>query len=227
MGLLIRRCALLVTVASATNCLVGTLRAGTASPLLARGYTVIPEPQKVTLGGPDFEFTTSWRLELGPGVKASDIAVESLKEELPERFHLALLEAKGEVGPRLKLAIAPQAVEVGEATDREKPALGEQVYRMKLTAAEVTITGNSPTGLLYGVQTLVQLLKPEGEKQWLPEGEIIDWPDLELRVIYWDDAHHLEHLEVLKAAVRQAAFYKINGFAMKLEGHFQYQHAEI
>jgi hypothetical protein len=44
-------------------------------------------------------------------------------------------------------------------------------------------------------------------------------------VIYWDDAHHLERLEVLKAAVRQAAFYKINGFSIKLEGHFQYKSA--
>jgi len=59
----------------------------------------------------------------------------------------------------------------------------------------------------------------------LPEGEITDWPDLELRVIYWDDAHHLEHMDVLKAALRQAAFYKINGFSIKLEGHFEYQHA--
>ena len=32
---------------------------------------------------------------------------------------------------------------------------------------------------------------------------IQDWPDLQLRVIYWDDAHHLEHLDVLKAALRQ------------------------
>ena len=54
----------------------------------------------------------------------------------------------------------------------------------------------------------------------MPEGEISDWPDLELRVIYWDDAHHLEHPDVLKAALRQAAFYKINGFSIKLEGHF-------
>ena len=76
------------------------------------------------------------------------------------------------------------------------------------------------------MQTLVQLLKSQEGKRWLPEGEIVDWPDLELRVIYWDDAHHLEHLEVLKAALRQAAFYKINGFSIKLEGHFQYQHAQ-
>ena len=150
MGLHFRRFIIFAAFSIATGCLVGTLGAATASPLLARGYTVIPEPQKVTLGGPDFEFTTSWRLELGPGVKASDIAVGSLKKELQERFHLALLEAKGEVGPRLKLAIAPQAVEVGEATDREKTALGEQAYRMQLRAAEVTILGNSPTGLLYG-----------------------------------------------------------------------------
>ena len=81
------------------------------------------------------------------------------------------------------------------------------------------------TGLFYGVQTFVQLLKLQNGTLWLPEGEIEDWPDLELRIIYWDDAHHLEHLDVLKAALRQASFYKINGFAIKLEGHFQYQHA--
>jgi len=225
MELMIRRFALLGTVAIASVCLAGQLRAATASPLFARGYTVIPEPQKVTLSGPDFEFAASWRLEMGPGVKADDVAVVGLKEEFRERFHLALSEAKGKGGASLKLAIDPHAVEVGEATDREKSTLAEQAYRMKLTASEVVITGNSPTGLFYGVQTLVQLLKPQDGKQWLPEGEIIDWPDLELRVIYWDDAHHLEHPEVLKAAVRQAAFYKINGFSIKLEGHFQYQHA--
>ncbi len=148
--------------------------AATASPLFAQGYTVIPQPQKVTLNGKDFEVAASWRLELGPGVKADDIAVVSLKEELAERFHVALSEAKGKGGASLKLAIDPHAVEVGEATDRDKSALAEQAYRIKLTSAEITITGNSPTGLFYGVQTLVQLVKPQGGELWLPEGEIID-----------------------------------------------------
>ncbi len=96
---------------------------------------------------------------------------------------------------------------------------------MELASDRVTITGNTETGLFYGVQTLVQLLKAANGKLWLPEGQIEDWPDLELRIIYWDDAHHLEHPDVLKAALRQASFYKINGFSIKLEGHFQYQHA--
>jgi hypothetical protein len=200
-------------------------KAATASPLFARGYTVIPEPQKVTLSGREFEFAPSWRLELAADLKADDIAVVSLKQELQERFHLALVEASGKGGASLRLAIDPHALEIGDAADKEKSVLAEQAYRMKLAASGVTITGNSATGLFYGVQTLVQLLKPEHGKEWLPEGEIRDWPDLELRVIYWDDAHHLERLEVLKAAIRQAAFYKINGFSIKLEGHFQYRHA--
>jgi hypothetical protein len=223
---LTRRWVLLTTSVVACIGVAIAVRAATVSPLFARGYTVIPEPQKVELSGRDFEFGDTWRLQLASGVKADDIAVRSLKQELQERDHVALREASAKGGSVLRLAIDPRAVEIGAAIDKEKGKLAEQAYRMKLAPSEITITGNSSTGLFYGVETLVQLLKSEGGKLRLPEGEIIDWPDQELRVIYWDDAHHLEHLEVLKAALRQAAFYKINGFSLKLEGHFDYQHAQ-
>src|SRR4051812_17104979 len=61
--------------------LTGTLHgdAATVSPLFARGYTVIPTPQKVTLGTNDFEFTRAWHLESGPGIQSGDVAVESLR----------------------------------------------------------------------------------------------------------------------------------------------------
>ena len=58
-----------------------------------------------------------------------------------------------------------------------------------------------------------------------PRCRITDWPDLPWRHIYWDDAHHLDRLPELKRAVRQAAFFKINGFSIKLEGHFQFSSA--
>ncbi|HKF58356.1 MAG TPA: beta-N-acetylhexosaminidase, partial [Blastocatellia bacterium] len=197
--------------------------AATTSPLFARGYAVIPAPQKVSLGQKDFEFTRAWRLELGPNIGPDDIAVQSLREQLTERFQLELAGSAAQV---VHLAIAPNSISIGNATDANKAALAEEAYRVELAPDRVSITGNTATGLFYGVQTLVQLLKSENGKLWLPEGRIEDWPDLELRIIYWDDAHHLEHLDVLKAALRQAAFYKINGFAIKLEGHFQYEHAK-
>lgn len=181
-----------------------------ASPLFSHVYTSIPAPQKVSLGTKDFEFTRAWRLELGAGIKPDDIAVQSLKEQLQERFELTL-GGSGSAAGVVHLAVAPNAVAIGPATDSNKSALAEQAYRMELASNRVAITGNTTTGLFYGVQTLVQLLKPENGKLRLPEGQIEDWPDLELRVIYWDDAHHLEHLDVLKAALRQASFTKSTG----------------
>jgi hexosaminidase len=197
--------------------------AAISSPLFARGYTVLPSPQKVRLGANDFEFTHSWRLEPGAGIKPDDRSVQSLREQLQERFQFKL-DGSGNA-PAVHLVVAPNTVTVGATTDANRAVIAEQAYRIQLTPERVTVTGNTATGLFYGVQTLVQLLKPEHGKLWLPEGEIEDWPDLELRIMYWDDAHHLEHLDALKAALRQASFYKINGFAIKLEGHFQYQHA--
>src|SRR5262249_48862866 len=74
--------------------------------------------------------------------------------------------------------------------------------------------------------TLIQLIAPRDDGSMrLPEGRIVDWPDLRLRFIYWDDAHHLDRPETLRNAIAQAAFYKINGFVLKLEGHFQYKSA--
>lgn len=201
--------------------------AATASPLYARGYTVIPEPQKVTLGARDFQFSPEWRLQLDRGVPPNDVAVESLKDDLQTRFRVTLSgQGRARAGAKtLHLAVVPNSISVGEATDREKNVLAEQAYKMVLTANSVSVTANAPTGLFYGVQTFLQLLKARDGNLWLPEGEIVDWPDLQLRVIYWDDAHHLDHVDVLKAALRQAAFFKVNGFAIKLEGHFQYESA--
>jgi len=190
------------------------------SPLLSRGYSVLPEPQQVKLGG-DFQVGDGWRLALGNNVQPGDVSVASLKENLDLKISA---DRQPKTSPKtIRLSIEPKSVEVGEATDREKQVLAEQAYRMVLSPGNISITANAAPGLFYGVQTLLQLLKTGSGDLRLPEGEIVDWPDLQLRQIYWDDAHHLDHLDVLKRAIRQAAFFKINGFAIKLEGHFQYK----
>ena len=46
-----------------------TSPAQTVSPLFARGYTVIPDPQKVSLGASDFAFNPSWQMSLAEGLR--------------------------------------------------------------------------------------------------------------------------------------------------------------
>ncbi len=200
-------------------------RADTSSSLFARGFTVIPTPQRVTLGANDFDINGAWRLEVGQGIQTDDIAIRSLSQQLQERFRLKL-EGTSTAPGVIVLSVQSGEITPASTTDSNGTAIADQAYRMQLSANKIRVIGNSATGLFYGVQTLIQLLKPRSGKLWLPEGEITDWPDLELRIIYWDDAHHLDHPDGLKAALRQASFYKINGFSIKLEGHFQYAHAK-
>ena len=197
------------------------------SPLFDRGYTVLPAPQNVSLRQKDAEFTPDWRVTLEQGVAPTDVAVASFKEGLADRFHLRIKPAgEDRTATRIvSLSVQPGSIVIGRAADRDRSALAEQAYRIVLTPHRVRIIGNAPPGLFYGVQTFLQLLAWRDGGLKFPEGEIQDWPDLQLRIIYWDDAHHLEHLGVLKAALRQAAFFKINGFALKLEGHFQFRSA--
>ena len=199
------------------------LNGATQSPLFDRGYNVIPIPQKVELQGGDLEFGSGWRLETGQGVKPDDVAVTSLKEGLETRDGIRL-ETRGR-GKAIELSIQPGSVAIGQAADKDKQALEEQAYKLEIGSSGIRITANAPAGLFYGVETLVQLVKQSQGKLWLPEASITDWPDLEQRNIYWDDNHHLERMEVLKKALRQAAFYKINGFVIKLNGHFEYKSA--
>jgi len=202
----------------------GTLRGQAVSPLFARGFTAIPQPRQVKLEPDDFRFGSGWRLEIGTGdVTRNSTAVLALEEDLESRFGI-VLKTEGS-GPAVRLEMAPGSVHPGQAQDRDTEAIAAQAYRLELSPTAIRITANAEPGLFYGVETLVQLTKRSEGALWLPAGEIVDWPDLQLRQIYWDDAHHLERLSELKRAVRQAAFYKVNGFAIKLEGHFQYHSA--
>lgn len=185
---------------------------------------MIPQPQKVSLEAEDFLFGEGWQLRLDRSVPSNDVAVEALREGLSQRFHVSL-DVHGSSSGVLSLRIAAGSVPIGQAQDSNKRALEEQAYRIDLHQGSVAITANAPTGLFYGVNTLIQLLRPENGTLSLPGGTIEDWPDLQLRHIYWDDAHHLEKMDELKRAMKQAAFFKANGFVIKLEGHFQYKSA--
>jgi len=203
-------------------CTAGTAQA--VSPLFARGYTVIPEPQQVTLGAKNFTFGPSWQLRIGNGVAKDDVAVEALWDDLASRFNVRLNQT-GKSSGVILLRIAAGTVQIGHAQDNDRSALEQQAYRITLQPGSIAITANAPTGLFYGVETLIQLAKPVDGELRVPQGEIVDWPDLRLREIFWDELRHLDHFDVLEQAVRRAAFFKVNAIALRLNGHFQYASA--
>jgi hexosaminidase len=214
--------ALVIAAIVGLFCSIG--QAQIISPLFARGYTIIPDPQKVSLGASDFVFDRSWRLKLDRSVAKDDVAVEVLHQDLAARFNVRLATSGTSAGT-ISLRIEPGSVQIGKALDSNKGSLADQAYRIDLHRDAIAITANAPTGLFYGVETLIQLLRRDKGTLWLPEGTIVDWPDLQIRHIYWENNHQLERIDDLKRDLRQAAFYKINGFVIKFHGHFQYKSA--
>jgi Glycosyl hydrolase family 20, domain 2 len=86
---------------------ISAAQAATPSLLFARGYTVIPEPQKVELSGDDFVFGNGWRLVLDSGVSRNLGAVEILRDDLASRYGINLETASksGSVSKTLRLTI--------------------------------------------------------------------------------------------------------------------------
>lgn len=183
---------------------------------------LLPVPQKVSLSDRHYVLDDSWAIVTGSNVSKNDPAVLSLTSQLKEHFGNSL-RGKGRNG--IELIVRPGSVLIGETTDTNRTSLQRQAYRLKLEPGRISVTANAAPGLFYGVQTLIQLLQPDNGKTLFNTGEIVDWPDMDLRMIYWDDAHHLERLDAMKRAIRQAAYYKINAIALKLEGHFQFSSA--
>ncbi|WP_353718859.1 glycoside hydrolase family 20 zincin-like fold domain-containing protein [Dyadobacter sp. 676] len=196
------------------------LSAGNGRP----GSGLLPLPQRMALTDQRFALGKSWKIVADASLVGTQ-AMAGLQQGLKEAgLPLSVAGNKAAAGkaPAIQLIVRKGAVEIGASVDTNRAALARQAYRLSLKPTLITITANAEQGLYYGIQTFLQLLR---ESSQLPQGEITDWPNVEVRMIYWDDAHHLEKLNALKRIIKQASTYKINAFSIKLEGHFEYKSA--
>jgi hexosaminidase len=98
-------------------------------------------------------------------------------------------------------------------------------YKIDVTAGKVKITAKSSAGLFYAVQTLAQLIEGTGDKAFLPEVEIEDWPSLAYRGFMMDMSHaQLPKIEEIKHQIDFLSRWKANQYffyseaSIELEG---------
>ncbi|MBN2288534.1 MAG: beta-N-acetylhexosaminidase [Candidatus Glassbacteria bacterium] len=185
---------------------------GFVNDLRARGYSLIPAPQRIELRQGDFEVDRTWGIDSRAG---GSRAAESLRRGAAG---LHGLDFSGTGAAKVVLEVVP-----GTVKGSEDPALNGQGYRLAMGPEGISIKGNSDQGLFYGVQSLLQLMRRTAPGRCtLPGGTIIDWPDLELRFIHWDTKHHQDRPETLKRYLDQAAFFKVNAIGFEIEDKYEY-----
>jgi hexosaminidase len=97
--------------------------------------------------------------------------------------------------------------------------IGKEGYVLNVSPERIVLSANTPAGLFYGMQTLLQLLPKEIEMNnvslaaWsIPAVTITDYPRFGWRGLMLDVSRHFFSKEDVKTFIRQMARYKFNTF---------------
>ena len=207
-----------------------------------RALKVLPAPKDARIAEGKFVIKPSTAILIS---NAEDrIAAETLQKEIQDRSGMKVsiktvtgaLETTGHIllhrltDRGLRSHLESQGVKAGDQAgnhdldkpDSDKPDLEKQGYVIRVTNSGVLVAGRTAQGMFYGVQTLRQLLRPEGlggggETLSVPALVIRDWPSMEWRGVSDDISRGpIPTLDYLKMQIRALAEYKIDlvGFNM-------------
>jgi len=156
---------------------------------------LVPAPKEVQLREGEFRVGPKTKIFVQLGHQSEDrIAAETLAEEVADQSGLKLdilgMKAAGKAeggaivlarlqDSRVRRFLAGKGLKADEF-------VGEQGYLLFSDKSHLIVAANTGQGLFYGVQTLRQLLRPEGKDVLCPAIAIRDWPNLEKRTVQND-----------------------------------------
>jgi hexosaminidase len=117
----------------------------------------------------------------------------------------------------------PDSPHTGQALEE----VTRQAYSLTIRRGLIILYAGAPTGLLYAVQTLRQIVRSQGNV--LPTLTIRDWPSLPYRGLMLDISRRkVPTLDTLKHLVKELSHYKLNVLQLYTEHTFQFpRHPKI
>ena len=158
------------------------------SPASGPSLKLEPAPKEVQLRNGGFKVGPRTRIFVLLGHQSEDrIAAETLAEEVADQsgWKLDIVgmkpAKKAEEGAIVLARLQDARVRRFLARNglRADEAVGEDGYLLFSDKSHLIVAANSGEGLFYGVQTLRQLLRPEGKGLICPAVGIRDWPSLQ------------------------------------------------
>src|ERR1700730_7432325 len=150
---------------------------------------LVPSPKEVQLRDGGFQVGPRTKIFVQLGHQSEDrIAAETLAEEVADQSGLRLdilgmkAAGKAEDGAIVLARLQDSRVRRFLARNGLKAddLVGEDGYLLFSDKSHLIVAANTGQGLFYGVQTLRQLLRPEGKGLICPAVGIRDWPGLEM-----------------------------------------------
>jgi hexosaminidase len=146
----------------------------------------------------------AFRLSTGTAVEGDSDAASSLTELIEARTGLTVGSAATTSSPAGVISLR---VETGGRAES---------YRLTAGRSGVQVVGADAAGLFYGVQTLGQLIRQEGDDWRIPAVEIDDAPRFGYRGVMLDVARHFHAVDTVKGCIDRAASLKLNALHLHL-----------
>src|SRR5438067_1615419 len=167
---------------------------------------LIPVPEKLTLRSGSFALGAATSIVADADLR---VAAELLRDQLRPATGFPLAVVSSAKGSRIALSL-----------DTAVGSLGDEGYRLAVTADEVTIRAPKPAGILHGSQTLRQLFPsdifrraPVAGASWtIPAVEIEDRPTFGWRGSHLDVGRHFMPKEFVLKHIDLLALHKLNVF---------------
>ena len=159
-------------------------------------------------------------LAVGSGVlplhSTLTVRVESIQSE---RLNKAIARVQNELAQKTGLATvagAPDAQQLVLHVQREGEAVQDpsedESYSLDVTLSGVRIDAPTVAGAMHGLQTMLQLVQPDGNGYVLPVVKITDSPRFRWRGLMIDCGRHFEPVEAVKRTLDGMAAVKMNVF---------------
>ena len=169
-------------------------------------YSLIPYPSTLDVGSGEFVITSSTRIHSAPGFENATESLQSL-----------IQRSLGK--PLPKTSAGNAQIEFR----KDEQVSGTEGYRIDISAQRLVLSAKTPAGMFRAVQTIRQLLPPEGEKQRvavkrlsLPSLHITDEPAFGWRGVHLDVARHFFTIHYLRMLIDLMALYKLNKLHLHL-----------
>ena len=197
-----------------------------------RGLHLLPAPKHAQIEHGKFSVGSGTRILIDARHATEDrFAAETLVEEIREQSGMKLAVEIAIGGSKEENAIVlarlddrglRNTLEARGIKLDEK--LGEQGYVLFAGSSRILVAGNTGRGLFYGVQTLRQLLRPDGKSLICPAVTLQDWPSMTWRGVHDDISRGpILTMKYFKKQVRVLSSYKINLLALYMEHVFDFQ----
>lgn len=186
------------------------------------GLKIVPYPKSVERADGAFAVSASSRIVLSPKFAKEDrVAAEMLAEEIESATGVKVKIAVTGSAPQGSISLSRSVPKEFSASKNER--FNEEGYELVVDSRRVVIRARNAAGIFYGVQTLRQLLVPQGKKLAVPALTIRDWPTMQWRGVHYDVSRGpIPTLDYMKKVVRTLSEYKINLFSLYMEHVFDF-----